>query len=1357
MRLRFLLLFFLIAIFVGAQEPYKNLVITEARTISSGFNDSYLEITNMGVEPIDLSEIKIAKGHGPVDVTVPTGWNSDFRDQGYFYLPESVSKVLQPGESYVMTIGLDFGKNMHNARIIGYSGANRAKKHDIYQYADFIAHREQKNEEELMLYPQIKDSTAYFPDPITGKIDSTIHWQSYVWPIGHLFRPNKAVWLEHHFAENDSAVIDQVKGRFENANNTNDNSPDDVAGITEATGRAILVRKSIITTGNLDFDAARGVGLSDSEWLPLVPPENGDNWRDTWWTVGNHGAFELNENTLEPKTAGFEVDYASKTITVPWGTRRLDDVMRNMEYKPGVAWRYDLNSSQQDSLLRTAQNGDSLTVWVVGETLYEARFVIDVNEPTEVANMVVPVDHANLGNMLTGGPITENTQNGKLGWPRIDGDEIGMDTITGVAGDGYGLPHATRTDSLMKYLEKPSNASWEFVFVDGVDKRADLKTGDILRVTAQNGETRDYFIEVQGYVPNSNSNLSSITWPDISLDELYSEFLGWMGDTIPNFNPSSTGYRIQLPFDYEGIPSLIAKTEDLNASVEVTRATTFDGSVEDRTTSFEVSAEDDTTMKMYTVELAKEKDPANLQPFNAEPFVSEFARAIEKNGFLEIANPGNQTLDLSDYLIATTNSDVPADAITQSAGTDDWMDRYDKYIPGYKWVSEVDWSVSPGMVEQDLSVNSIVLPGDVFLMGDIFRDRHVLESDGYAGDGVWGLPDKLDVQFKNTEAEFNTYENNWGEEIGNNSTPIPNSFGEHVYLFKILNDSIKQGLKPATDPNDFELIDALVDPVNGRWVVAGDRQTQRWVIKRKPEIIVGNPVPGESFGATPEDSEWEVWNTYYVNVVLDLPGSREFNLERDLGQHFFKEPTSYISTVTAVLYKVSKGYSHDESIEGVVTGTTTSEFLSNIYKADEGQSLMVKATADGSELAMDATLSLNDTLVVLSADSTNTTKYVLNVSEDGLSSNAVITSEKYTVEVTQDPQSVGEGESVADSHMGMGTVTGMEYGAQLSTIINNIDLPAGARLTVIDGKGAYVPFKMLNFDTTYVSVSVNSNQYLEVVAENGITTILYQLLPQGTEKDAQLFSDIYDVDQNDLLVSYVPRGTAVAGFLSNVVVSTGASVMVVDKFGMERTEGNVVQDDRVVVTSADGTVQTVYFLSMLATEFVPETTYLAYVTSRVYTVDQLDMEIAGATASTELAEFYGRITPALGATAIVVDSDGTEKTTGDLDDGDMVKVVSADGKIEVMYTLNLDLTSADMTEDIQITLYPNPTSGKVNVSGVTVGGRIQVFNSMGANIRNINVQQSIETVSLEDQPAGMYLIVVSNKDELLGRFKTVKQ
>lgn len=48
-----------------------------------------------------------------------------------------------------------------------------------------------------------------------------------------------------------------------------------------------------------------------------------------------------------------------------------------------------------------------------------------------------------------------------------------------------------------------------------------------------------------------------------------------------------------------------------------------------------------------------------------------------------------------------------------------WLMRYEKYIPGYKWQNEGDWFVQPYIAEQDLSVNAIVQPGDVFSMGAV--------------------------------------------------------------------------------------------------------------------------------------------------------------------------------------------------------------------------------------------------------------------------------------------------------------------------------------------------------------------------------------------------------------------------------------------------------------------------------------------------------------------------------------------------------------------------------------------------------------------------------------------------------------
>ncbi len=320
----------------------------------------------------------------------------------------------------------------------------------------------------------------------------------------------------------------------------------------------------------------------------------------------------------------------------------------------------------------------------------------------------------------------------------------------------------------------------------------------------------------------------------------------------------------------------------------------------------------------------------------------------------------------------------------------------------------------------------------------------------------------------------------------------------------------------------------------------------------------------------------------------------------------------------------------------------------------------------------------------------------------------------------------------------------------------NITVPVGANLTVIDGKGAYVPLKTLNFDTTYVNVTVNGNIYLNVVAENGVTTINYQLVPSTSASDAFLLSDVYDVLQRDFLIRYVPTGTNVSTLMSNLVPSGNAKMKLVNKMGQERLNGSVADDDKVVVTSANGQVTRTYYIAKLASAASPSVTYLAYILSSIYGVDQVAYKVAGVAGNETVSAFLAKISAAPGATAYVVKKDGSVKTTGDIDGGDMVKVVSADGKMNVFYTFG-PLTSADALLANDIQLYPNPTNGEINVSGLKAGYRVQVYNSVGAAIRDINVQNSIERISLRNQPAGMYMIVVSDNNKMLGRYKAMKQ
>ena len=197
MKLKFLLLFIVISSAIGAQEePYRNLVIIEA-FMAGGFNEVYFEFTNMGDTGIDLSEISFNNGF---NTRIFDPWNDEWApgNPDYkFFLPESVSRILEPGDSYVITIALDYGVNMFNARIPEWGWANRAKRHDIYQYADFLAHRMEADEFDIIVAPHVKSSIT--SDIKIGGVLNTD--DEFIPTIGYAQAPNIGFFIMHHYSE----------------------------------------------------------------------------------------------------------------------------------------------------------------------------------------------------------------------------------------------------------------------------------------------------------------------------------------------------------------------------------------------------------------------------------------------------------------------------------------------------------------------------------------------------------------------------------------------------------------------------------------------------------------------------------------------------------------------------------------------------------------------------------------------------------------------------------------------------------------------------------------------------------------------------------------------------------------------------------------------------------------------------------------------------------------------------------------------------------------------------------------------------------------------------------------------------
>jgi hypothetical protein len=167
--------------------------------------------------------------------------------------------------------------------------------------------------------------------------------------------------------------------------------------------------------------------------------------------------------------------------------------------------------------------------------------------------------------------------------------------------------------------------------------------------------------------------------------------------------------------------------------------------------------------------------------------------------------------------------------------------------------------------------------------------------------------------------------------------------------------------------------------------------------------------------------------------------------------------------------------------------------------------------------------------------------------------------------------------------------------------------------------------------------------------------------------------------------------------------------------------------------------------------------YLAYVVSDVYYVDEENLSIARVAVDHTVADFKGNVTPAEGATMEVQNSGGSSKADSDvMAEGDMLVVVAGNGINEAVYTVAL-ATAVKELESSSVSIYPNPTKGVLNIAGAEIGSRVRVYNSVGANVRDIVVYSGVESISLEDQSAGMFLITITFNDEIKGQYKLIKQ
>ncbi len=1311
MKTRLLLLIFvLLGTYLGVSaqdDTIKSLVISEIRINNS--RSAYAEFTNMGADSVDIQQFSFYAVAAWNKVWKPSfGWEWRFPGGG----------MLAPGESWTIAQLWDWRQEWAKKRPDIFLPVH---KEELEAIADEGIHRVESG-----LYNGFPgDGDSIYPYG-----GSECFWS---WGQASAFILK---WISEDGT--DSALVDQVNlvpnGPLDDIDNTAPiTGHRQVAGVDNATETHHLIRKFSVKEGNLDWENAAGNDLAESEWMPVpnLSPFIEDFDRGLFWTVGNHDDYNLDENTLTSHNPDVVVDYAAGTISVPWGFRNNDSVMYQMDRKPGVAWHYTFSPEREDSAFVAARNGDILTVYVCGNDMDVKDFTMVVRDPEPGANIVVPKNSMNWTTML---------YNVHRGNPYEVTEGLAMDTI-------YDIPYGTRMDSLLLYLEKPPAATWEFVTLNN-EVRADVKDGDLLRVTAENSDVKDYYIKTDIYRASRNPNLASIRWPDI--DEFTYNAFGWKGDTIPNFSTGNTSYTLKVPYYVTGTPHLLAKPVNVNTRIEVTRPKTLLGSLEERTMTFHCVAEDDSSEITYFVVFEKEKDPIAVQPWSAQPFISQYCNEAQYENWdnaIEYMNPGTEQINMSHYMIASAAPGTsPADVVTSFT---DWADRFRKYIPGMSFVDSSDWVVTPGLFKEDLTVNPITYGGDVFVVAS--AGNRVPHAD----DGLyhWNQA-QFDVNFRDTtwhpwtDWAFSNFEN------PRNGSAI-DLWNGNYYLFRIDNDSVYNGDKPATDPQDFTLIDifGFMDGSDKYDYMNRDMQTgidepkvkgHKATHFRKMHVFKGKP-EGFSEAAKVTNDSSEFYALFSDKHLLEPPysnflswGDAQRWVLGWLGSHEMDEVTAFMSFVISTTYLVDDGYQGDNlRIRGVVTGTTVTDFEAGIIKKDEGQTLTVK-DAGGTVITGSTPVPEGATLTVLSADKEHETTYHLMVTAGGLSSDAVLTSDVYEI-------------TIAGS---VGFVTDIPYGETLTGVVANVVVPAGAEWIIVDDKDFFVPFKVLNFDTVQVDVHVSDKIYLEVTAEDLKTMIKYQLLPVSEEGDLFVTSDFYEVDQGLSVISLVPGGTNAMTLLNSLTPSAGATIRLLDKYGFERTFGNIYMDDRVEVTALDGVTKRYYNLVILGLDELAN--YLAYVTSEVYEVSQIAMSISGVAANTDVTTLTGNLVAAPMSTLEVLDEQGVAKQSSDIVvSGDQVKVTAENGVTVAYYSIS-SITGMDPLQAEELRVYPNPTSGMFHLEGLSAGDHIRVYSARGAVVLERIAVSSSEMFSVEGEPAGMYFITVEGNGSLVRKLKLIK-
>ncbi len=1121
------------------------LIITEVRPDAQA--TAYIEITNMGDTAINLAPFII---HSVNSNTRPEAYSDSIIkfNRANSATDGTIGKVylkgiLLPGESYVVSSVWEAdnsrksGVPYHNTAIatIGKQFVHKAETSNTYGWINKpIWQCFGKDSVSLLGQNLIAESSAGY----------LIQWQ-----------------YTNSLGAKDSTYIDQFNF-FHYPTETGSLKGGQVfpiAGIVNAMTSSIMVRKSTITKGNLNWNQSRGTDVLTSEWL-VIPKNSSKNMAFT--SAGVHGKYDLSYSVNDPTKV--ILNEAAKTISVQWRTVRGDSLARFFNLGKGMAWSYQQSDVFADSASYIVRPGDKFSLYAVGEELKKVEYTLQVRDADPSLAVVFPRRTLNPVLNLVLNPITGRndslyTYRWSTGFRYALSEAVEMDSI-------INIPFATRVDTLLKYLDKPLKAKWEIEFVGG-QRRLDLKLGDKLKVTSENGNTvKKYALAINEYVKGNNALLSTVTWPDLDVNK----YPRWnKGDTLPEFAPLKNQYIVDLAYDAKQVPALQFKAQDLRAKIRVTNATNLDGTLDQRTTSVFVSSESDTITFTYKFEFKKQGVP--VQPNTAEPFISEMIWGITTGGYaMEIYNPGTDDLDLSRYMVVrgtssqTWQSAVNTLIAVNNAGafsTGDGLKIYKgQYVPSKRWAADGSleaWSATPTVENPYL--------GRGFLKDDNQTDPWVKGNDVWVigiGYGTSAQQAKIRAEsnfiFRGTNLPGDSTENAWPKtKILHRETPIWITSNDRIWLLKVLNDSILNGTKSVVaDASNYELIDRF--EVKESKLAEKTVNATNYTLIRKPTVTKGNLEQIGGATETAESSEWIVKKN-------NEPGWNNDLAVANIGIHTMNPVSNYLSTVTSVVLKVKPGYRGDDlTITGNIASYTPASISMVLDKADSSQVFVFKRGA--SVLANDASLANNDVLEVTSGDGNAVTNYTLINSP--LNNNTSLTAK------------AGSGLTVTGNK-----VTGVTVGMKLKDAVAKLVVNEKSVMNIYNADGSLQSLRVHNLDSLVLDVLVAENQTIEVVAENNDKAVYVFDFNLANNK-AVLFSTILKINETEKLIENLPTNATVARLMSMVYTNKGATAKVFDRAGFEREYGYMNLDDVVIVTAQDGVTKVTYKTSTFISGYI---------------------------------------------------------------------------------------------------------------------------------------------------------------------------